>query len=107
MAKFCHNCGSPLEGAPKFCPSCGTPLMEMGAPQQQEMPTPPQEAPTPQEPTMEPMEPMSAPGQPSPEPQEQALPPIFLRTYRFRRLACGEGVLLTGARFCHKLSTAF
>ncbi len=78
MAKFCHNCGSPLEGAPKFCPSCGTPLMEMGAPQQQEMPTPPQEAPTPQEPTMEqPMEPMNAPGQPAPEPpqQEQALPP--------------------------------
>ena len=27
MAKFCHNCGAPLEGAPKFCPSCGAQVM--------------------------------------------------------------------------------
>ncbi len=42
MAKFCANCGSPLEGAPKFCPSCGAKVMEeavQGAPTPQEQPT--------------------------------------------------------------------
>lgn len=34
MARFCHNCGSPLEGSPKFCPSCGTPMAEVSAPPQ-------------------------------------------------------------------------
>ena len=28
MAKFCANCGSPLDGAGKFCPSCGAKVME-------------------------------------------------------------------------------
>ncbi len=28
MAKFCANCGSPLDGAGKFCPSCGAQVME-------------------------------------------------------------------------------
>lgn len=26
MAKFCPNCGSSIEGAPKFCPTCGNAL---------------------------------------------------------------------------------
>ena len=28
MAKFCANCGSPLDGVGKFCPSCGAKVME-------------------------------------------------------------------------------
>lgn len=36
MAKFCHNCGSPLNGAEKFCSSCGAQVM--AAPQPQEGP---------------------------------------------------------------------
>ena len=36
MAKFCANCGSPLDGAGKFCPSCGAQVMD--APQAQEKP---------------------------------------------------------------------
>ncbi|MBR1760876.1 MAG: DUF805 domain-containing protein [Schwartzia sp.] len=36
MAKFCHNCGSPLNGAEKFCPSCGAQVM--AAPQPKEEP---------------------------------------------------------------------
>ena len=45
MAKFCQNCGSPLEGGPKFCPSCGAQVMD--APQQ-EAPKPSEQPPTPQ-----------------------------------------------------------
>ncbi len=44
MAKFCANCGSPLDGAGKFCPSCGAQVMD--APQVQEKPEEkPQQAP--------------------------------------------------------------
>ncbi len=43
MAKFCANCGSPLEGAPKFCPSCGAQVMEEAA---QAAPTPPEVQPS-------------------------------------------------------------
>lgn len=43
MAKFCANCGSPLEGAPKFCPSCGAQVMQEAA---QGAPTPPTVQPT-------------------------------------------------------------
>ena len=43
MAKFCANCGSPLDGAPKFCPSCGAQVMQEAA---QETPTPPAVQPT-------------------------------------------------------------
>lgn len=27
MAKFCTNCGTPLNGSPKFCASCGAPVL--------------------------------------------------------------------------------
>ena len=43
MAKFCANCGSPLDGAGKFCPSCGARVMEEAA---QGAPTPPEVQPT-------------------------------------------------------------
>ena len=83
MAKFCHNCGSPLEGAPKFCPSCGTPLMEVNAPPQQEMPMPQQEAPAPQQPPEQEMNPeLQAPQEPpamektpQEQPEQQQMPP--------------------------------
>lgn len=42
MAKFCQNCGSPLEGEPKFCPSCGAQVMvapSQDAPSSQAQPT--------------------------------------------------------------------
>ena len=83
MAKFCHNCGSPLEGAPKFCPSCGTPLMEVNAPPQQEVPMPQQEAPAPQQPTEQAMNPeLQTPQEqpamekpPKEQPEQQQMPP--------------------------------
>ena len=58
MAKFCANCGSPLDGAGKFCPSCGAQVMD--APQAQEKP---QQAP--QE-MNNPPAPRAAQGQPQP-----------------------------------------
>ncbi len=73
MAKFCHNCGAPLEGAPKFCSSCGTPLMV--APQQQEPPT----APLQHEREMNPTLPQSARPM-TPPPQQQ--PPMAQRPPR-------------------------
>ena len=42
MAKFCQNCGSPLEGAGKFCPSCGAQIMDAAAPQEQDAPSSPE-----------------------------------------------------------------
>ena len=74
MAKFCHNCGSPLEGAPKFCPSCGTPLM--AAPASQEAPAPQQEKPTapPPQPQQELKPMMQQPPRQMP-PQGQQMPP--------------------------------
>ena len=56
MAKFCFNCGSPLEGSPKFCPSCGTALATATPAQ------PPQAAP-------------SAPQPPAPATPQMAVPP--------------------------------
>ena len=32
MAKFCQNCGSALDGAPKFCPNCGSPIAQVDSP---------------------------------------------------------------------------
>ena len=62
MAKFCANCGSPLDGAGKFCPSCGAQVMD--APQAQEKPEEkPQQAP--QE-MNNPPAPRAAQGQPQP-----------------------------------------
>ena len=62
MAKFCANCGSPLDGAGKFCPSCGAQVMD--ALQAQEKPEEkPQQAP--QE-MNNPPAPRAAQGQPQP-----------------------------------------
>lgn len=62
MAKFCANCGSPLDGAGKFCPSCGAQVMD--APQAPEKPEEkPQQAP--QE-MNNPPAPRAAQGQPQP-----------------------------------------
>ena len=62
MAKFCANCGSPLDGAGKFCPSCGAQVMD--APQAQEKPEEkPRQAP--QE-MNNPPAPRAAQGQPQP-----------------------------------------
>ena len=77
MAKFCPNCGSSLEGAPKFCPSCGAQVMEEAAqgapmppeaqptekpqPDRQEMHNPPMQRQMPQPPMMQ-----GQPGQPQP-----------------------------------------
>ncbi len=47
MAKFCHNCGVPLEGTPKFCPSCGAPMAEVSAPPQAQQKPMTQEQPKP------------------------------------------------------------
>ena len=62
MAKFCQNCGSPLEGAGKFCPSCGAQIMdaaqEQAAPQEMEKPS------APPQPVMNQMEQPSVPPQP-------------------------------------------
>ncbi len=69
MAKFCPNCGSPLNGASKFCPSCGTPIAETTPPQAQSSPP----ASQPQ------IRPQQMPPQPSPMPQQpmpqQQMPP--------------------------------
>ena len=77
MAKFCANCGSPLDGAGKFCPSCGARVMEEAAqgaptplevqptekpqPDRQEMQNPPMQRQTPQPPMRQ-----DPPGQPQP-----------------------------------------
>lgn len=68
MAKFCANCGSPLDGAGKFCPSCGAQVMD--APQAQEKPEEkPQQAP--QE-MNNPPAPRAAQGQPQPAIRQNA-----------------------------------
>ena len=76
MAKFCANCGAPLDGAGKFCPSCGTKVMEEAAqgaptpseqateklqPNRQEMQNAPMQRQTPQPPMRQ-----EPPGQPQP-----------------------------------------
>ena len=86
MAKFCANCGSPLDGAGKFCPSCGAKVMEKSSqgvppsevnaeeksqPDRQEMKNPPMQRQTPQSPMMQeqPQKPaiyQNAPGQGGP-----------------------------------------
>ena len=85
MAKFCANCGSSLDGAPKFCPSCGAQVMEATAqgmpspeeqsterpqPERQEINNPPMQRPEPQPPMRQepqgqpqPMMYQNAPGQ--------------------------------------------
>jgi len=50
MAKFCANCGTPLNGTANFCPSCGAPVAGAVQPQQQ----PPQPARQPQQATQKP-----------------------------------------------------
>ena len=68
MAKFCANCGSPLDGAGKFCPSCGAQVMD--APQAQEKPEEkPRQAP--QE-MNNPPAPRAAQGQPQPAMRQNA-----------------------------------
>lgn len=68
MAKFCANCGSPLDGAGKFCPSCGAQVMDV--PQAQEKPEEkPQQAP--QE-MNNPPAPRAAQGQPQPAMRQNA-----------------------------------
>ena len=32
MAKFCKNCGSPLDAGERFCPNCGTKIDETATP---------------------------------------------------------------------------
>lgn len=32
MAKFCKNCGSPLDAGERFCPNCGTMIVETATP---------------------------------------------------------------------------
>lgn len=86
MAKFCANCGSPLDGAGKFCPSCGAKVMEESSqgvppsevnaeeksqPDRQDMKNPPMQRQTPQSPMMQeqPQKPaiyQNAPGQGGP-----------------------------------------
>lgn len=86
MAKFCANCGSPLDGAGKFCPSCGAKVTEESSqgvppsevnaeeksqPDRQEMKNPPMQRQTPQSPMMQeqPQKPaiyQNAPGQGGP-----------------------------------------
>lgn len=69
MAKFCANCGSPLDGAGKFCPSCGAQVMEATEaqstekpqPERQEMNNPPMQRQEPQTPMRQ-----EPPGQPQP-----------------------------------------
>ena len=84
MAKFCFNCGSPLEGAPRFCPSCGTALNPAPVPSPNTAPpsgaTPPP-APQPQPPAFAstqqhlPQQPQAAlPSQPPP-PAARQMPP--------------------------------
>ena len=33
MAKFCKNCGSPLNAGERFCSNCGTKIVESATPQ--------------------------------------------------------------------------
>ena len=81
MAKFCPNCGSPLNGVSKFCPSCGTALsVPMTPPQEQTSSQQPQMMSQPQAPQQMPSQPSAAPlpqkmqGVPQPPTTQGALP---------------------------------
>ena len=43
MAKFCINCGAPLEERAQFCPNCGTPVAQERQPEQVRQPSQPPE----------------------------------------------------------------
>ncbi|MBR5163616.1 MAG: DUF805 domain-containing protein [Schwartzia sp.] len=67
MAKFCQNCGSPLEGAGKFCPSCGAQIIDAGAAPEESVPTqPPEKTPDPQQEMNNPPMRQESHGQPQP-----------------------------------------
>ena len=66
MAKFCANCGAPLDGAGKFCPSCGTKVMEEAA----------QGAPTPSEQATEKLQPNRQEMQNAPMQRQMPQPPM-------------------------------
>ncbi|WP_173443945.1 DUF805 domain-containing protein [Selenomonas ruminantium] len=75
MAKFCTNCGSPLNGTPKFCPFCGTPVLAAHpAPPAQQAPAPQPAVPSPPQAAAPPAPPPPAMRTPPP-PAMQAPPP--------------------------------